>query len=84
VEDHRAKKRRLAQQLMSAQVEAGNISTGLLPMLGPRLRYFGPLKESDGGIVSFRIMLPVEDPSYLLDLRNDLQGRSMVDRYGEV
>jgi len=31
-----------------------------------------------------RITLPVEDANYLLDLRNDLQGRAMVDRYGEV
>jgi hypothetical protein len=86
VEDHRVKKRRHAQQLMSTQVEAGNISsmTALLPILGSRLRYNGPLKESDGGIVSLRITLPAEDASYLLDLRNDLQGRSMVDRYGEV
>ena len=86
VEDHRAKKRRHAQQLMSTPVEARDISsmTALLLILGSRLRYNGPLKESDGGIVSLRITLPVEDANYLLDLRNDLQGRAMVDRYGEV
>jgi len=50
-------------ELMSTPVEVRSISnmTALLLILSSRLRYTGPLKESDGGIVLLRIALPVED-----------------------
>jgi len=86
VEDHRAKKRRHVQKLMSSEVQATPISTmgELLSILGSSLKYQGSLSEQDGGIVSLRVVLPVEDATSVRDLRNDFKGRSLVDRYGEV
>jgi hypothetical protein len=59
-------------------------SRALVDALGPRVRYRGPLNEVEGGFVSFRIAVPTDDAAWLRELRNDLQGRRLVDRYGAV
>jgi hypothetical protein len=86
VEDHRAKKRRHVQKLMSSAVQATPIAamSELLSILGSSLRYQGAQSEQDGGIVSLRVVLPAKDATWARELRNDLKGRSLVDRYGEV
>ena len=55
----------------------------LRAVLGARLRYGGPLQENDGGIVSLRIVPPALDSAWLRDLRQDLKGKSFIERYGE-
>jgi hypothetical protein len=86
-EDHRAKKRRHANALLDAAPEpqplnhAGDLRAALALR---RLSYSGPLHENDGGIVSLRVVSPTTDDSWLRDLRNDLKGKSFIDRYGEA
>ena len=86
VEDHRSKKRRHANTLLdtAGKVQALPHARELLTQLGMRLHYSGPLSENDGGIVSLRVVPPVPDPLWLRDLRNDLQGDSVISRYGEA
>ena len=86
VEDHRAKKRRHANTLLDAAPEPQPLRHAgeLRSVLGARLRYIGPLHENDGGIVWLRVNPPAHDPAWLLDLRNDLKGKSFIDRYGEA
>jgi hypothetical protein len=87
VEDHRAKKRRHANTLLDAAPEpqplkhAGDLRAALAVR---RLSYGGPLHENDGGIVSLRVVSPGADTTWLRDLRNDLKGKSVIDRYGEA
>jgi hypothetical protein len=87
VEDHRAKKRRHANTLLDAAPEpqplkhAGDLRAALAVR---RLSYGGPLQENDGGIVSLRVVSPGADTTWLRDLRNDLKGKSVIDRYGEA
>ncbi len=85
-DDHLAKKRRFATALLASLPTPSPLPSpeALVSVLGPRLRYSGPLHENDGGIVSFRIVSPVEDPDWMREVRNDLQGRRLVDRYGAV
>jgi len=85
-EDHKAKKRRHVQSLMNADKESKRITSAgeLLSVVGPSLRYRGPLSEQDGGIVSLRVTLPVEDPAWVRELRSDLKGRWVISAYGEA
>jgi hypothetical protein len=86
VEDHRTAKRRHANTLLAAAPASQPIQNAaeLLRVLGHRLRYGGPLKETEGGIVSLSVVSPVNDAIWLRDLRNDLKGQNFIDRYGEA
>lgn len=86
VEDHRTLKRRHANTLLDAAPAPQPIqnTAELRAALGARLRYGGPLKEIEGGIVSLRIVAPVHDTKWLRDLRNDMKGQNFIDRYGEA
>ncbi|HXY25351.1 MAG TPA: hypothetical protein VEI73_11920 [Candidatus Acidoferrum sp.] len=86
VEDHRTAKRRHANALLDTAPAPQPIKHAgeLRAVLGPRLRYGGPLKETEGGIVSLGIVSPSLDAIWLRDLRNDLKGQNFIDRYGEA
>ncbi len=85
-EDHKAKKRRHAEKLLDSPAEPQSLKHAgdLRTVLGSGLRYIGPLQESDGGIVSFRIVPPAVDGVWLRDMRMDLKGRGVIYLYGEV
>jgi len=85
-EDHRARKKRHAQKLLSSSVEPQPLRHfgELREMLGSRLKYEGPLKEAEGGIVSLRLALPLADEAWLRELRNDWKGRGVIHLYGDA
>jgi hypothetical protein len=85
-EDHKAKKRRYANAVLDKSSEPQPLKQPSdLPMvLGTNLRYKGPLKENDGGIVSLGFIPPAPDPIWARDLRNDLKGQSLIYLYGDA